>query len=661
MTDSLEKTGVAESSGITWRSIGIGLIGVLFVCGFNPYNKFILENTSLVGDLFGVGGLMVLLLSALVLNTLMRWVMPGKELNKGELAVIICMIWVTSFLAHSGFVRYLPTATVSPVYLFADNQGWESFLEFLPETIFPAKDSNHDMIRKYFLGLHKDEVGSWAAWKGVISFWLVPYTAIAVLIFMFSAGVLALCTVLRRQWMEHEKLTYPIAQIPLAVIEEPEKGKIFNGLFRSKAFWISVILVFGIHLMNGASKYIPGFINLPLQGNLPKGLRVPPFSYMPGLSHIISFPVFFSIIGLSYLLPLEISFSLWFGFIFFQGLGIVYNVFGYPVENTYYNYEVMGGYFFFFLSILYIGRNYYLQVLKGMFKFSKDRPEESAYLLLALISFIGVLAWFVYFGMSPFSAVVFLVLIIVAFLVLARFVAEGVMCLLAWHPHQCMVTLFGTKTIGAKSLTLSAVLYLLLYVDTSEAAMPFATDVYRVRAATPGTRNGRFFILMMIAIVIGLVATVGTNTWAAYSHGAEQFVGRAGLGRAGGTFNFVSRTIEHSKGVDLEAWLHFGIGAVIVTLLSILRLKFVWWPMHPIGFAAGFNYFTGVAWFSIAVGYFAKLMILRYGGVKIYHSSKNFFMGLILGDVIASSFWIIVALIIYFTTGIKPPGIGLFP
>jgi hypothetical protein len=76
-----------------------------------------------------------------------------------------------------------------------------------------------------------------------------------------------------------------------------------------------------------------------------------------------------------------------------------------------------------------------------------------------------------------------------------------------------------------------------------------------------------------------------------------------------------------------------GLGFLTTLLLSALRLQFVWWPFHPIGYAIGFSRRTiDWMWFSIFLGWAVKLLILRMGGMNLYRRALPFFLGFILGE-----------------------------
>jgi hypothetical protein len=59
------------------------------------------------------------------------------------------------------------------------------------------------------------------------------------------------------------------------------------------------------------------------------------------------------------------------------------------------------------------------------------------------------------------------------------------------------------------------------------------------------------------------------------------------------------------------------------------------WPFHPTGFALAHAFLAMTwVWFPMLMGWAAKAIILRYGGMKLYRAWIPFFLGLLLGDVV---------------------------
>jgi hypothetical protein len=99
------------------------------------------------------------------------------------------------------------------------------------------------------------------------------------------------------------------------------------------------------------------------------------------------------------------------------------------------------------------------------------------------------------------------------------------------------------------------------------------------------------------------------------------------------------------KGVSDANWFNLvwlGIGAALTYGMMIARSRLVWFPLHPIGFLISQTYPLNMIWFSIFLGWLAKIMISRYGGTETYRKTTPLFLGLALGDVAMMLFWLII-------------------
>jgi hypothetical protein len=84
-----------------------------------------------------------------------------------------------------------------------------------------------------------------------------------------------------------------------------------------------------------------------------------------------------------------------------------------------------------------------------------------------------------------------------------------------------------------------------------------------------------------------------------------------------------------------------GGGACVLALL-LLRAAFVWFPFHPIGFLIAGTYPMYHLWLSLFVGWMAKVMIVRYGGMRGYKTVLPFFLGLVVGDCANALCWAVL-------------------
>ena len=88
-----------------------------------------------------------------------------------------------------------------------------------------------------------------------------------------------------------------------------------------------------------------------------------------------------------------------------------------------------------------------------------------------------------------------------------------------------------------------------------------------------------------------------------------------------------------------------GGGALFMLFLCVMRLRFIWWPAHPIGYVAFSKYHAHNLWFAIFLGWVMKLVVLRIGGVQLYRRLRPAFLGMIVGDSVMAAVFLVVGLV----------------
>ena len=84
---------------------------------------------------------------------------------------------------------------------------------------------------------------------------------------------------------------------------------------------------------------------------------------------------------------------------------------------------------------------------------------------------------------------------------------------------------------------------------------------------------------------------------------------------------------------------------MITTLMMLIRTKFLWWPLHPLGYAMANSWGMANLWCCLFVAWFLKAVILKQGGLQSYRRAIPFFLGLALGDYILGSIWSIASIL----------------
>ena len=134
--------------------------------------------------------------------------------------------------------------------------------------------------------------------------WLVPVLVWSSLIFFLYFSLLCITSVLRRQWIENEKLSYPLIQLPLAMASNRRK------FFTAKLMWIGFAVSASIRVLNGFHDLIPSIPQFPYTSRIDQFFTEKPWNAIGYTTMYFNF----GIIGLTYFMPLNLSFSCWFFF-----------------------------------------------------------------------------------------------------------------------------------------------------------------------------------------------------------------------------------------------------------------------------------------------------------------------------------------------------------
>ena len=152
-----------------------------------------------------------------------------------------------------------------------------------------------------------------------------------------------------------------------------------------------------------------------------------------------------------------------------------------------------------------------------------------------------------------------------------------------------------------------------------------------------GNRRRPLFWLLLLALAVALVSSVWTIMWLSHDYGNLNL-----QIRSGGGYEYAESLIRSPTVPHLWAWINTGIGAAIMAALTIARRFYPWWPFHPIGYAIGPINVMDALWFNLFLAWMIKILVLKYGGVRLYRRTRPFFMGLILGSFVPAGLFLII-------------------
>ena len=92
--------------------------------------------------------------------------------------------------------------------------------------------------------------------------------------------------------------------------------------------------------------------------------------------------------------------------------------------------------------------------------------------------------------------------------------------------------------------------------------------------------------------------------------------------------------------------LNLAIGAGVMSTLVVGALRFSGWPLSPVGYLLSTSIYMNWIWWSVFLGWIAKLVVVRLGGVQGYRAARPIFIGMIFGEALAVVFWVVVNIIL---------------
>lgn len=627
-------------TGLTLRSVLIGMGGVVCQCIATPYNDFHVGSTYLAGNHLPIAVVFVMLVFVLTVNVLLKRLKRGAELQAGELLIIWGMMVVASGIPSSGLMRYLVPLAVSPVYFAtAENEWITLFHQHLPDWMI-VKDPK--AVFYFYEQLPDGDSIPWRAWLKPIVGW-----SAFVLIFYFVT--ICWTVLLRKQWVEHERFTFPIVQLPQEMFQSPSGGALLNRFFRSRLMWFGFALPVILHGLRGLHSYFPAFPRPPLDFPIAQFFTEKPLSalgWWPTV-HLFIYP---SIVAIVYLLTLEISFSFWFFFMLGKMETVLIYATGSKVNQwNFHQNQQMGALLVFIGFIIFIGKRHFGRAFATIFgkRVSDDTNEPLPYVWAVGGLIVGILLLTLICrmaGMSVWVALVMLGIFLAITTVGTWMVANGGLLFIIYSflPGEFLITLFGSARVNAPSWTLVAYERVLMF-DMREILMPGVMNNFKL--AEPLRLKQRPFLLAMgIAIVLAMGVSYYSSLDLAYTHGAVNLQHWTYMISTTVPFTRLTSILQNPTGIELERLGSFIFGGATMFGMLWMRHHYLWWKLHPIGYLLMTSYASFCFWGSFFIGWLFKYTVLKLGGVTLYRKLRPFVLGIVLGECFIGGIWVVVGL-----------------
>jgi len=615
-----------SAPGIRWRGVLCALLLAAAINCVVPVTQDAIVTTSLLEGMMPLGIFLPFIVLVFAANPLARLIF-GRPLFSGAELIFV---FAAGFLSASiGEVTGRMIAVISsPNYFTTSENQWGEFVQpNLPTWILVGNEAG--ALRRFYEGLKAGEAIPWSVWVAPLLWWLSFVGAIAV-------GCVAVGVILRRQWVERERLPFPLAEVPLLLARAREDQGASTPFYRRPLFWAGFAVPFLLVMWHVAHFFYPLLPDLRIDitwTSIRFGRDFPDMYTR----------VNFFIVGFAYFTDLRILLSIWFFHLLAAlQVGLATRV-GLAMELSdggIYHQE-FGGLTFFVLASLWVGRHHLRHVFRSAFSRSTDAGDGNELisyrwavwaLILAALYCVG---WLVRAGLRLDLALLFLFISFVFYLGLARILAMSGLVFLAGasNTQALMLDLLPRPAYTPSTLAASNVLFT-MYQNNKGFCLPAASHTAKLSSELGGRASRSLGRTALGGFALALVASVVVTVWLGYRQGAYNFASYTFRTANQYPFNnTVSQIKEMTSGVPYQkgALVFFVLGVLVTAALTVLTYRLPWWPLHPAGFTVAFAWSVRTAVMSVFVAWAAKAVLLRIGGIELYRRARPAFLGLIVG------------------------------
>jgi len=616
------------------RAAGVLLLS-LALCAFLNFvgvrGYVLLDHYSGFADHFNTVGVVFLVFWVVVIGLLCRLLHPLLRLSPASLALIYAALMVATVIPTMGFGGYFIPLLAGVFYYATPENGWRDLLwDHIPEWAAPR---DPQAIRNLFEGMGADQPIPWEVWTA-------PLLAWGGFMFAFYLVSFACISLVHHQWSREERLVYPLAVVPTLMVETfDDPGQ---SILRSRLLWIGLLFSWGMPTLNVLDRVFD------FQGI--QGVGIPATSiYIRQLD--LSYTVYTDLltVGLSFLVNLNVLFSVWFfhlvvaleeSLLGYLGIGIPLPTQPHGAGSVLLANQQIGSLLFLTIASLWMSRDY-LRRQWRLIAGNRQRgdspllsPRLSAFLGLAGLVYMAGFLWAT--GLAPGWSLLFLAVGLLIFFGTARLLAQTGLGRLraAYSIPPVLTNSLGTHPFGDRGLAAMGLSFVwsadvqLFLMGTLAHAFKVCEDI-RLRIS-----GRKLFLFLTAAVAVSLCTTMVCYIWLGYRKGLIHGYIWYYVMSPNYHWGWVANTINNPHPPQYLATLFLGIGAGLAALLSFANHHVAGWPLHPVGLAIALTNTVSGDWFGMFLAWLIKSLALRYGGIVLYRQLRPFFIGLILGTCV---------------------------
>lgn len=617
-----------------WVIYGLGTLLIAFSVYFGAY-VYVVVQALIWSQVSLQRGPVVLLFLLVLINLAVRRLLRGRGLSQQELVFLYAMLTIAGCAAGIGFVQFAVNVMAAPRYFATPGNSWRTRLwPDIPPWLAPT---NPDAVTAYYRGHSSLYRERW------LEAWAVPVLAWGA--FLFVAFWVMLCAValVRRHWVEHERLTFPLVELPLRMTEAS------GGFWRSRAMWAGFALAGLLESVDFVSFLMPSVPSIPIKpigpNQLDSYLTTAPWN-AAGILRIAFYPW---VIGLGFLLSLDVSFSCWFFYLGVKAANVLSFVLGYSQAGgagaanraPFIREQSLGAFVGIALLSLWMARRELWRLWSGARRSAEELLPGRVAAIGGLAGAAAMVAFLTAAGVPAHAGLLFVLVYLCIAFTLARIVSEagsGWAFAPSWSATGFAADVIGPDRLHGRQLV---ALHGLTGWMGEMRDNPMPQQMQAARLAHSSHAPARALLGPLLwAAGAGILLAFWAHLDIYYRFGAASAKVRSWPTQVGaGNWQQALAVASTPTPRDTAGLLAALVGAAVAASLSWMRLRMAAWPLHPLGYAVATTNSMDYLWFPFLLAWLAKLLVTRYGGIRAYRAGVPFALGLILGDYVVPAAW----------------------
>lgn len=576
-----------------------------------------------------------------ILNLLIKRLRPSLAFAQAELLTIFAMMTVGCALAGVDMVPVLSMLGMEGTHINTEVYPFgKLILPYMPQWLMVT---DAETVSTYYKG------HSTLLQNGHYRFFIGPFIYWSLFIFCLLMMTFCANTLLRRQWSRNEHLTFPITQLPIALSTEGKKG-----LLSSPLFWIGFAIAALLTLINGLNFLYPSLPNIPYKNVAYMNLWVQdPWNWMGWTA--VTFDPF--AIGLAYVIPLDLLFSFWFFTWVWSAERICAKAFTinpspWPINPgpPHHGAQMIGVWVAILCVVLWTARYHFKYVFQQALHpdtGDPDKREAISYrfaLLGVILGFVGILAFLLAMGITWTMVIPYSILLLGIFIILARIRAEfGPMMqdLQGGGPDRAIFSFASPMTVGVRNWSTFNIMTFWMHRE-AYFTYPSASHIDALKfGEASGGLNRKYWIALLVVGLLGGIIAYWWTLHLGFINGANRYIGKP----PSSCYSFCTwRAVfwNFNNETNRPKWDEVGAMSIAFSLTFIIffiRSRGINLPINPIAYPLTAGNAMRNYWLPIFIAWLIKLIILRYGGLKLYRTMLPFFLGLVVGQFVIGVGW----------------------